>query len=60
MAELLAQVAALEPEPDDVSYGDREHVRLFALIRLGRFDECVPVAERAGAAIKRADRPDVA
>ncbi|HEV7788630.1 MAG TPA: AAA family ATPase [Pseudonocardia sp.] len=57
---LLAQVEALEPEPDDVSYGDREHVRLFALIRLGRFDECVPVAELAGAAIERADRPDLA
>jgi DNA-binding SARP family transcriptional activator/tetratricopeptide (TPR) repeat protein len=57
---LLAQVAALEPEPDDLSYGDREHVRLFALIRLGRFDECVPVAETAGTAIERADRPDLA
>ncbi|MGQ0718404.1 MAG: ATP-binding protein [Pseudonocardiales bacterium] len=57
---LLAQVEALEPEPDDVSYGDREHVRLLALIRLGRFDECVPVAERAGTAIERADRPDLA
>ena len=57
---LLAQVEALEPEPDDLSYGDREHVRLFALIRLGRFHECVPVAERAGAATERADRPDVA
>jgi tetratricopeptide (TPR) repeat protein len=57
---LLAQVEALEPEPDDASYGDREHVRLFALIRLRRFDECVPVAERAGAAIEPADRPDLA
>ncbi len=57
---LLSQVEALEPEPDDVSYGDRENVRLFALIRLGRFDECVPVAERAGAAVERADRPDLA
>ncbi|MGH3692997.1 MAG: hypothetical protein ACRDRX_03185 [Pseudonocardiaceae bacterium] len=57
---LLAQVEALEPETDDLSYGDREHVRLFALIRLGRFEECVPVAERAGTAIERADRPDLA
>jgi DNA-binding SARP family transcriptional activator/tetratricopeptide (TPR) repeat protein len=57
---LLAQVEALEPEPDDLGYGDREQVRLFALIRLGRFAECVPVAERAGTAIERAERPDLA
>ena len=57
---LLAQVEELQPEPDDTGYGDREHTRLLALIRRGRFDQCVPVAESAGSAIERADRPDVA
>ncbi|MGH3945689.1 MAG: ATP-binding protein, partial [Pseudonocardiaceae bacterium] len=60
VTELLTHVETLQPQPDDLSYGDREHVRLFALIRLGRFDECIPVAERAGTAIERADRPDLA
>jgi len=60
VAALLDRVAALDPEPDAARTADLEGVRLHAAIRLGRFGECVAVAERAGAAAARADRPDLA
>jgi DNA-binding SARP family transcriptional activator/tetratricopeptide (TPR) repeat protein len=57
---LLDEVARLLPQPDASTTADLEGVRLHALIRLGRFDECASVAERAGTAAARAHRPDLA
>ena len=45
---LLAEAAALVPDPDDVTVAEIENARLIATIRLGRFAECEAVAQRAG------------
>ncbi|MDT7589126.1 MAG: hypothetical protein QOE32_6676, partial [Pseudonocardiales bacterium] len=57
---LLDEVTGLLPQPDASTTADLEGVRLHALIRLGRFDECRSVADRAGAAAVAARRPDLA
>ena len=57
---LLAEAEALAPEPDDVTVAEMENARLMATIRLGRFAECEAVAQRAGSAIERLLRPDLA
>jgi DNA-binding SARP family transcriptional activator/tetratricopeptide (TPR) repeat protein len=57
---LLADAEELAPEQDDLTVADTENVRLMAAIRLGRFTECEAVAQRAGVAIERMLRPDLA
>ena len=57
---LLAEAEALAPEPNDVTVAEMENARLMATIRLGRFAECEAVAQRAGIAIERLLRPDLA
>jgi tetratricopeptide (TPR) repeat protein len=57
---LLAEAEALAPEPNDITLGEMENARLMATIRLGRFAECEAVAQRAGTAIERLLRPDLA
>src|SRR5580704_15634967 len=57
---LLAEVATLVPDPDDATAAQTGAAELMSLIRLGRFTECEAVAERRGAAARRARRPDMA
>jgi tetratricopeptide (TPR) repeat protein len=57
---LLAEAEELMPAQDDLAVADTENVRLMAAIRLGRFTECEALAHRAGAAIERMRRPDLA
>ena len=57
---LLAEAEALAPQPNDVTVAEMENARLMATIRLGRFAECEAVAQRAGIAIERLLRPDLA
>jgi DNA-binding SARP family transcriptional activator/tetratricopeptide (TPR) repeat protein len=57
---LLAEVAMLMPDPDDATVAQMGAAELMSLIRLGRFTECEAVAERRGAAARRARRPDMA
>jgi tetratricopeptide (TPR) repeat protein len=57
---LLAEAEALAPEPNDITVAEMENARLMATIRLGRFADCEAVAQRAGSAIARLLRPDLA
>lgn len=57
---LLAEAAALVPDPDDTTAAEIETARLSIAIRLGRFDGCEEVALRAADAVGRARRPDLA
>jgi DNA-binding SARP family transcriptional activator/tetratricopeptide (TPR) repeat protein len=59
-AALLAEVATLVPDPDDATGAQMGVAELMSLIRLGRFTECEAVAERRGAAARRAGRSDMA
>jgi tetratricopeptide (TPR) repeat protein len=59
-AALLDEVTALVDHPDDTIVAEMACAELMSLIRLGRFTECEAVAERGGAAARRAGRPDVA
>jgi tetratricopeptide (TPR) repeat protein len=56
---LLDEVASLVTEPDDRIVAEMANAELMSVIRLGRFTECEAVAERAGAAARRAGRLDV-
>jgi hypothetical protein len=57
---LLAELAVLVPEPDTAIRAEIDNVRVMTLIRLGRFGECGPVADRAGGAAAAAGRPELA
>jgi DNA-binding SARP family transcriptional activator/tetratricopeptide (TPR) repeat protein len=57
---LLAEVATLVTDPDDTTVAQMGAAELMSLIRLGRFTDCEAVAERRGAAARRARRPDMA
>jgi DNA-binding SARP family transcriptional activator/tetratricopeptide (TPR) repeat protein len=59
-AALADEVAALVPQPDDATVAEMLNAELMSLIRLGRFTECEAVAERAGTAVRRARRSDLA
>jgi DNA-binding SARP family transcriptional activator/tetratricopeptide (TPR) repeat protein len=59
-AALLDEVASLATNPDDTIVAEMANAELISLIRLGRFSECQAVADRGGAAARRAGRPDVA
>jgi DNA-binding SARP family transcriptional activator/tetratricopeptide (TPR) repeat protein len=59
-AALLDEVASLVPDPDDATVAEMANAELMSLIRLSRFTECQAVAERGGAAARRAGRPDLA
>jgi tetratricopeptide (TPR) repeat protein len=59
-AALLDEVASLVTNPDDTIVAEMANAELMSLIRLGRFSECREVADRGGAAARRAGRPDVA
>ena len=59
-ASLLAEVASLVTDPDDTIVAQMATAELGSLIRLGRFAECEAVAQRGGAAARRAGRPDIA
>jgi tetratricopeptide (TPR) repeat protein len=58
--DVLDEIAALVPEPDDTTRAELANVRVMTLIRLGRFAECAAVAEEGGRAAARAARPDLA
>jgi DNA-binding SARP family transcriptional activator/tetratricopeptide (TPR) repeat protein len=55
-AALADEVASLVTGPDDTIVTEMASTELMSLIRLGRFAECEAVAERGGAAARRADR----
>jgi DNA-binding SARP family transcriptional activator/tetratricopeptide (TPR) repeat protein len=57
---LLAEVAALVPDPDDETLAEIETAHLITTIRLGRFTETEAVAHRAVAAVGRVVRVDFA
>jgi DNA-binding SARP family transcriptional activator/tetratricopeptide (TPR) repeat protein len=57
---LLAEAAALLPDPDDETVAEMETTRLSVLIRLGRFSACEAAARRTADAIGRTPRPDLA
>jgi DNA-binding SARP family transcriptional activator/tetratricopeptide (TPR) repeat protein len=57
---LLAEVAALLPDPDDETVAEIETVHLLTVIRTGRFAETEAVANRAVAALGRVTRVDFA
>jgi len=59
-ATLLQEVASLAADPDDAIVAQMAKAELGSLIRLGRFSECEAVAERGGAAARRAGRADAA
>jgi len=59
-AALLQEVASLAADPDDAIVAQMAKAELGSLIRLGRFSECEAVAERGGAAARRAGRADAA
>lgn len=57
---LLAELGALIPDPDTATRAETGNVRVMTLIRLGRFGECVPVADEAGTAAAAAGQPVLA
>jgi tetratricopeptide (TPR) repeat protein len=57
---LLDEVAALEADPDDAIVAEMANAELMSLIRRGRFADCEAVAERGGAAVRRAGLPFIA
>ena len=59
-AALLDEVTSLVTDPDNTIVAQMATAELGSLIRLGRFTECEAVAERGGAAARRASRPDIA
>ena len=59
-AALLDQAASLVADPDDTIVAEMAHAEMTSLARQGRFTECEAVAERGGAAARRAGRPDLA
>ncbi len=59
-AALLDQAASLVADPDDTIVAEMAHAEMTSLARQGRFSECEAVAERGGAAARRAGRPDLA
>jgi DNA-binding SARP family transcriptional activator/tetratricopeptide (TPR) repeat protein len=59
-ASLLDEVASVVPGPDDAIAAEIANAELISLIRLGRFAECEAVAERGGAAARRAGRTVIA
>jgi DNA-binding SARP family transcriptional activator/tetratricopeptide (TPR) repeat protein len=59
-ASLLDEVASLVTDPDDTIVAEMANAELMSLSRLGRFTECEAVAERGGAAARRAGLPDIA
>jgi DNA-binding SARP family transcriptional activator/tetratricopeptide (TPR) repeat protein len=59
-AALLDEVASLVTGPDDTIAAEMANAEVMSLIRLGRFAECEAVAERGGAAARRARRLDLA
>ncbi len=59
-AALLDEVTSLVPDPDDATVAEMANAELMSLARRGRFTECEAVAERGGAAARRAGRPDLA
>jgi DNA-binding SARP family transcriptional activator/tetratricopeptide (TPR) repeat protein len=59
-ATLLNEVTSLVPEPDDATVAEMANAELMSLIRRGRFTGCEAVAQRGGAAARRAGRPDLA
>ena len=59
-AALLDQAASLVADPDDTIVAEMAHAEMTSLARQGRFSECEAVAERGGAAARRASRPDLA
>jgi tetratricopeptide (TPR) repeat protein len=59
-AVLLDQAALLVADPDDTIVAEMAHAQMTSLARQGRFSECEAVAERGGAAARRAGRPDLA
>jgi DNA-binding SARP family transcriptional activator/tetratricopeptide (TPR) repeat protein len=59
-AALLDEVSSLVTDPGDAIVAEMANAELVSLIRLGRFTECEVVAERGGAAARRAGRPDLA
>jgi DNA-binding SARP family transcriptional activator/tetratricopeptide (TPR) repeat protein len=59
-ASLLDEVASLVTGPDDTIVAEMANAELMSQIRLGRFTECEAVAERGGAAARRAGLPDIA
>ena len=59
-AAVLDEVASLVTDPDDTIVAEMSNAEVMSLIRLGRFTECEAVAERGGAAARRARRPDLA
>jgi len=59
-AAALAQVSGLVERPDVVVVAEMASAELNLLIRLGRFTECLEVAERGGPAARQAGRPAVA
>jgi DNA-binding SARP family transcriptional activator/tetratricopeptide (TPR) repeat protein len=59
-AALLDEVASLVTDPDDTTVAQMVSTELMSLVRLGRFTECEAVAERGGAAARRAGRLDFA
>jgi DNA-binding SARP family transcriptional activator/tetratricopeptide (TPR) repeat protein len=58
-AALLDEVASLVTDPDDTTVAQLAGTELMSLVRLGRFTECEAVAERGGAAARRAGRLDL-
>ena len=59
-AALLDEVASLVTNPDDTAVAQMATAELGSLIRRGQFTDCEAVAERGGAAARRAGRPDIA
>jgi DNA-binding SARP family transcriptional activator/tetratricopeptide (TPR) repeat protein len=59
-AALLDEVTSLADRLGDDIMAEMANAELMSLIRPGRFTECEAVAERGGAAARRARRPDLA
>lgn len=57
---LLGEIAAADAAPSPVTTAEVENAGLMTLVRLGRFDECEPVADRAWAAAAAAGRIELA
>jgi tetratricopeptide (TPR) repeat protein len=57
---LLAATAALAVDPDPETDAELQTTHLVVAIRLSRFAECEALALRAGAAVDRVRRPDLA
>ena len=58
-ASLLDEVASLVTDPDDTIAAEMALAEITSLIRQGRFSDCESVAERGGAAARRAARLDL-